>query len=257
MAILAFHNLDSQFSLGINNYKPYKFRYLCENIKALGYELYGPGDYLARNCATGTICFNFDDGYKSFMEFAQPILMEFSIPAAVFIPSGMIGRKNSWEYSSFIARREHLSASELRRLVDSGIEIGSHGHSHIALTTLSDRFLRMELEKSKRILEDITGHSVDYLSYPFGRVSGRVEAMALEVGYHRGFSLARLPGDNRGFTVRRSAVYAWDSPYSVSLKIGAGPLRGLEHLKERVINFYSGGTILLNRLRGKNLPTAD
>lgn len=257
MPILAFHSIENRLSFGINNIKPLHFKTLCEFIKATDYDICAIGKYLNADNVSRKLCFTFDDGYKSFIEVVFPILNEFSIPASVFIPAGMIGRKNDWEYSSFLSPREHLSARDIRSLADLGVEIGSHGHSHIALTTLSDRFLRMELEKSKRILEDIAGRSIQYISYPFGRFNARVEAMAMGVGYNRGFSLARLTDGQNGFTLRRSAIYAWDTPYSVSIKAGGGALRVVEQFKERVINFYSGGTILLNRLRGKNLPAGN
>jgi peptidoglycan/xylan/chitin deacetylase (PgdA/CDA1 family) len=257
MAILAFHSIENRSSFGINNYKPSLFKELSEHLKTTHYGICTLDEYLNADDVSHKLCFTFDDGYKSFIEVVFPILNEFSIPASVFIPAGMVGRKNSWEYSSFLCPREHLSAHDIRYLADLGVEIGSHGHSHIALTTLSDRFLRMELEKSKRILEDIAGRSVDYISYPFGRVNMRVEAMAMQAGYNRGFSLARLPGGQYRFTLRRSAIYGWDTPYSVSIKAGGESLRAVEQFKEKVINFYSGGTILLNRLRGKNLPITD
>jgi len=88
-------------------------------------------------------------------------------------------------------------------------------------------------------------------------VNGRVEAAALEAGYQRGFALGMKAMANSGFTLARSAVYAWDGPYSVMKKAGGGPAATLEHVKERVINAYSGGTILLNRLRGRHLPRPD
>ncbi len=257
MAILAFHNTDDRFSIGINNYKPNKLKRLCKYLKVEDYKFCALLEILASPNKQSSLSFTFDDGYKSFLENAIPILKEYSIPATVFISSGMIGRKNSWDYSSFLTPREHLSATDIRRLSGEGVEIGSHGHSHLALTTLSDRFLRLELEKSKRILEDITGRPIKYMSYPFGRVNEKVEAAALEVGYERGFSLAQIPSDGNGFSVRRSAVYAWDSPYTVLKKTGGGASAALERFKENIINSYSGGTILLNRLRGKNLPARD
>ena len=257
MAILAFHNIEDRFSIGINNYKPNKLRLLCEYLKGVGYVFGSISDNLASPDKEASLSFTFDDGYKSFIETAYPVLKEYSIPATVFIPSAMIGRKNSWEYSSFLTPREHLSATNIRRLSEEGVEIGSHGHSHIALTTLSDRFLRLELEKSKRILEDLTGQPINYISYPFGRVNKKVETAALEVGYERGFSLARIPSGGSGFSIRRSAVYAWDSPYSVLKKTGGGAGAAMERFKEHIINSYSGGTILLNKLRGRNLPARD
>lgn len=258
MSILAFHSVDDRFSIGINNYKYNKFNRLCEYLKATDYTLYPLSRYLEGGDDFGKkLCLTFDDGYKSFFETALPVMKGPSIPAAVFIPSGFIGRKNSWEYSSFITPREHLSALEIRRLAESGVEIGSHGHSHVALTRLSDRFLRIELEKSKKILEDIIGRPVDFISFPFGRVNLRVEEMAMAVGYRRGLSLVQTPPGIGGFTLRRSAIYAWDTPYSISAKIGEEPLKTMERFKEKVINFYSGGTILLNQIRGKKLPTAN
>lgn len=254
MAILAFHNISKSFSIGVNNYKPNKLKELCDHLKGMNYVFVSLEDYLKNSGDNRLISLTFDDGLKSFLKNAYPILNSMNIPSTLFIPTYYIGKKNSWDYSSWVSPEEHLMADDVKKLSRAGVEIGSHGHSHISLAHLSDRYLKIELEKSKKILEDVTAKPVKYISYPFGRFNGNVEAMAFDAGYHRGLSLAMSPGSNAGFTLPRPAVYCWDTNYSIRAKIGGGVLSGLERIKEKTMNYYAGGTILLSKIMGKNIP---
>ena len=83
MAILAFHNIEDRFSIGVNNYKPNKLRLLCEYLKGVGYVFGSISDNLASPDKQASLSITFDDGYKSFIETAYPVLKEYSIPAPV------------------------------------------------------------------------------------------------------------------------------------------------------------------------------
>lgn len=120
------------------------------------------------------IAITFDDGYRNNLHCAAPILQEYGIPFTVFVCTGFL-QENSVDY---------LSRSELKELASlRGVTIGSHGTTHARLTTLDSRSLRQELITSKAILEDITGHAVNTLSYPHGAVDRRVRNAAEEAGY--------------------------------------------------------------------------
>jgi len=48
----------------------------------------------------------------------------------------------------------------IRRILDSGHEIASHGSGHRMVTRMTPREFREDIRKSRRILEDITGKAV-------------------------------------------------------------------------------------------------
>jgi|JI10StandDraft_1071094.scaffolds.fasta_scaffold109058_3 peptidoglycan/xylan/chitin deacetylase (PgdA/CDA1 family) len=63
------------------------------------------------------------------------------------------------------------------------IEIGSHTHRHYNLSNINTELVREELQKSKLILESITGKPILSIGYPDGDYSDSVKNIAEEVGY--------------------------------------------------------------------------
>jgi len=88
--------------------------------------------------------FIFDDGYDDTFHTAYPILESFGFKASLFVITDWIGKRNDWD-ANFFGKFEHISLPALRELAAAGWEIGSHGASHRALTTLSSAELRREV----------------------------------------------------------------------------------------------------------------
>jgi len=255
MAVLAFHKIEPSLTVGINNYNPRRLEKLLVTLKETGYCFLDMEQYLAADVHDRAIAtVTFDDGYESFYTRAFPILQSLEVPATVFVPTDFIGLPDSWDYASAFNPARHLSREQIRELSDKGITFGSHGVSHRCLAGLSPRLLKLELERSKKKLEDITGRRMMFLSYPFGRFTPEVEAQALESGYERGFSLASYRTSRFGFTVSRLGVYTIDTPLAVAAKINGGILSRMEKFKGAIINAYASGTILLHRLRAQQPP---
>ncbi|MEM2991338.1 MAG: polysaccharide deacetylase family protein, partial [Halobacteria archaeon] len=105
------------------------------------------------------VVLTFDDGYRDFYTTAWPILSQFSFPVTVFLPTGFIG-------GSF-KKQECLSWSEVRKLYSQGISFGSHTVTHRQLHSLSWKDIKIELENSKKALEDQLGAYVVDFSYPY------------------------------------------------------------------------------------------
>ncbi len=257
MAILTFHHIADDFPLGLNQCSAGKLKTILGAILDSGLKIAPLSEYILAEDESKLVAITFDDGYESFYSAAYPIFQAMGIPAALFAPYDYIGRTNSWDYTGRLRKISHLSAEQIKELSDNGVEIGSHGLSHISLKGLSNRLLRLELEKSKKGLEDITGREVKFISYPFGRFNEKVEKFALEIEYSRGFSLSFLRKSLSGFTLPRHAVYITDTPYSVLKKTGTGVMARLERLKGAIINTYAYGTIFLNRLRPGRLTRPD
>ena len=81
--------------------------------------------------------------------------------------------------------------SQVRHLASSGMSIGSHGHSHVALGGLDVEDQRLELAGSKAILEKELAREVAGVAYPFGwpgTMTAQTTELAAEVGYQLGFS---------------------------------------------------------------------
>ncbi len=123
------------------------------------------------------VALTFDDGYKDNLYTAAPILLEFNIPFTVFVTSAFIQSGS----------KEYLTPAELRELASlTGVNIGSHGATHLPLAGCDDQTLRQELSDSRSYIEDVIGREVTSVAYPHGSVNIRVRDAAQDIGYTRG-----------------------------------------------------------------------
>ncbi|MCX5799987.1 MAG: glycosyltransferase [Candidatus Eisenbacteria bacterium] len=90
--------------------------------------------------------------------------------------------------------RLYLSREDVLQLLESGMEICSHSHSHEVFSLLSKEEARSELLTSKHILEEIAGKKVDCFAFPSGtRADFRPldVSLAREAGYRAVLSTVR------------------------------------------------------------------
>jgi peptidoglycan/xylan/chitin deacetylase (PgdA/CDA1 family) len=137
-----------------------------------------------------TVAVTFDDGYRSVMEHAAPILSRLSIPATVFVPTKWIGLHNTWD-KPYGCPLDILGADELVAAEKAGIRIESHGHAHIDYETSSAEEVRCDIRQSLEQLTDILGRRPAFLAYPFGRSSPEARRIAAEEGLSAAFSISR------------------------------------------------------------------
>ena len=123
----------------------------------------------------------FDDGYRGVLTRALPALLLRGFSATVFVVSDRLGGANDWDGET--PGETLLSADEIRELHAKGIEIGSHGATHRALTGLSDGELSREVAGSREALERLVGAPVTSFCYPFGDFDDRVVEAVRRAGY--------------------------------------------------------------------------
>lgn len=71
----------------------------------------------------------------------------------------------------------------VKRIVDMGFEVGSHGHRHDNYSTLSDEQIRTQIRKAHHILTKLTKTEPNLIRYPNGDFDKRVLKIADEMGY--------------------------------------------------------------------------
>jgi peptidoglycan/xylan/chitin deacetylase (PgdA/CDA1 family) len=64
-----------------------------------------------------------------------------------------------------------MSANDLRSLSKLGHVIGAHGHSHEALSKMTDKNAMDDVHINMKHLSETVGHRITWLSYPYGRPS--------------------------------------------------------------------------------------
>jgi peptidoglycan/xylan/chitin deacetylase (PgdA/CDA1 family) len=135
----------------------------------------------APSAPTRRAVLTFDDGYRGVFERALPALLSHGFSATVFVVADKIGGVNDWDVET--PREPLLTADEIRKMHRAGIEIGSHGATHRALTRLNDADLAREVAGSRDTLERLTGAPVTSFCYPYGDFDDRVVEAARAAGY--------------------------------------------------------------------------
>lgn len=251
--VLTFHKLLPRFSFGSTNYSPSRFARLLADLKDRGYRFRSP-EVISPSSDAKDLFVTFDDGYRHLAGVLPDLMERFGIKPLVFIPTAFIGRSNSWDYSSMVQKVSHLDRTEIRDLADAGVRFGSHGHTHSPLDLRSEGEVADELVLSRKVLEEITGQEIRYLSYPFGRYNRTVVEATRKAGYLSAFTMAFPSIDDSDFTRGRFCVYGFDSLGAVRRKLEGGRGYGVERFKATFANRLSVGSILLNRMRGYRPP---
>ncbi len=152
-----------------------------------------------------SISITFDDAYKDVFENALPVLKHYNFKAIIFVPVGLVGDYNRWDFERVKVKKPIASWEDIKYALKEGFEIGSHTMTHRALTTLDNKSLKQEIELSKKILEDKLGTEINTFCYPYGDYDEKVISAVKEAGYKLAFSVNSghiIKGDNP-YTLKR------------------------------------------------------
>ena len=98
----------------------------------------------------------------------------------------------------------------MRRIVEAGHEVASHGYDHARVFTMSADQFREDLEKSRKILEDASGQKVAGYRAPSFSIDQRTpwaHEILAEQGYRYSSSVAPIKHDHYGW--EGSPRFAW------------------------------------------------
>ncbi|MDK1347751.1 polysaccharide deacetylase family protein [Streptomyces sp. 378] len=169
----------------------------------------------ARGEGQGLVGLTFDDGYADFLTHALPLLRRHACSATLFVLPGRLGGENAWDPDG--PRKPLLSAEGIRRAAAEGVEIGSHGLTHVDLTRTDDALLRAEVRDSRAALREVTGADVHGFCYPYGRLDRRAVGAVRDAGYS--YACATGPGDLCGlFALPRVHIGERDTAWRLRLK---------------------------------------
>ena len=114
-----------------------------------------------------SVLITFDDGYRSVLREAAPVLLRMRLPAVIFVPTRFIGSASTFDENSPEPLEPICSWSELGELERAGISVQSHGVSHRAFSELSPDQIEWELTESKAALQRGLNKKVQLFSYPY------------------------------------------------------------------------------------------
>ncbi|MFD7133000.1 polysaccharide deacetylase family protein [Streptomyces sp. NPDC059894] len=176
----------------------------------------------ARGGGRDLVGLTFDDGYADFLTGALPVLRRHGCTATLFVLPGRLGGDNAWDPLG--RRRPLLTADGVRQAAAEGVEIGSHGLTHVDLTRADDLTLKAETVGSRTVLAELLGTEPDGFCYPYGTVDRRAVDAVRDAGY--AYACAIDPGPLNGpLTLPRVHVGQNDTAPRLFLKYRLHRLR--------------------------------
>lgn len=124
----------------------------------------------------------FDDGFRDNYTNAFPILKNMNIPTTIFLATGLVG--------DYIKTKSGdapmLTWQEITEMQNSGlVDFQSHTNGHIDMLATKPENIREELTRSKQLLSEHLGKTVNFFAYPKGRMNEKIKSLVSEY-----FSLA-------------------------------------------------------------------
>jgi peptidoglycan/xylan/chitin deacetylase (PgdA/CDA1 family) len=150
------------------------------------------------------VVITFDDGFRDFYTAAFPVLQKYNFSATMFLPTVFIGSQPRQ-----FKEKECLTWDEVRECDRAGIEFGSHTVNHPKLYELDFPQIRVELETSKKVIEQELGKAAPSFAYPYAFPSG-------DRAFVKKFTeLLRGAGYETNVTTRIGTVRAGDDPFTL------------------------------------------
>ncbi len=207
--VLVYHNISRE-QKGHVTVSPSKFEEQMRYLQAEDFHtvtLRDFFDYVAghRQLPRKSVLLTFDDGWRSFEQFARPVLKQLGFTATLFVYTDFIG-----------AGREALSWNDLKGLIDEGFDVQAHGKTHEDLRRRggesdADYTKRMEAELGLplALFRKHLGRGSPTMAFPFGSADEELLSQMVRYGYVLGFTVRRQANPSFVFLLKtnRSMIY--------------------------------------------------
>jgi len=200
--VLAYHNMGPEdrgrLVIGVK-----KFEAQMKALRAAGFQSVSLSDYLEftagrKQLARKSVLITFDDGYRSFIQYARPILKDYGFTATLFVYTDFVGGGG-------------MSWKELSAMVAQGFDVQAHSKSHSSLRRKEGepreayaKRIEAELAYPAEQFRKQLGRASDVLAYPYGDTDDELLPYVVKYGYVA------------AFTVRRQSNPAWAYPLRIS-----------------------------------------
>ena len=204
--ILCYHSVG-QPSWGVNDVSPADFRKHIELALSSGFRFVPAAEIVRNGAGPKDLAITFDDGLKSVLDHAAPILAEFAVPWSAFIVSEWSDQTSSWPSDTFLSWRD------VEKLAASGAEIGSHSATHPDFSQIEAAQVEDELGRSREVIRLRVGIDARSFAIPFGQ-SKNWPAIAAQAARAVGYDVvyAQAEDTRPAHTVARTFITRYDSP---------------------------------------------
>lgn len=168
---IANNEVHPSYIVATNSFKQQLYQIISHGLTTLNAE-----DLNSNFDCDKPLLITFDDGYSNNYTSVFPELLANHMVGTFFVIASSIGFNRM------------MTKSQLIEMSNNCMSIQSHGLTHRPMASLSKKELSIELEESKKIIEDITGKEVCCLSLPHGSFDLKVLRLAREAGYKKIFT---------------------------------------------------------------------
>lgn len=157
-----------------------------------------------------SVVITIDDGYKSYLNVALPILKEYDFHSIMYV------------YPEFVGAPPALKWRDVKALSkDPLVDIQSHSKTHASLSPSpkgeqdSDYLerLKVEVEGAEQILSKRTGQAINHFAYPYGNSSLELIELLKNNEYYTAVTVHKgsNPAFSAPFLIHRTMIYGGDS----------------------------------------------
>ena len=203
--ILCYHSVG-QPEFGVNDVSPSRFRRHLELALGRGYRFVCASEIARTGGGPRDLAVTFDDGLRSVLALAAPILRECRVPWSFFPVSEWCEHHSNWPPGVMMSWRD------VEQLAAEGGELGSHSATHPDFGKLDPSRLSEELVGSRRMIERRVGIVPTTFAIPLGQSMNwtpAAAAAAREAGYE--FIYAQAEETRPADTIARTFVTTFDN----------------------------------------------
>lgn len=203
--ILAYHSVGQPL-MNHNDVPPKLFRRQLEWATAQGYRFVPASEIARTGGGPMDLAITFDDGLRSVMTEAVPILKDFATPWSLFVVTDWSEGISPWTTDEVLGWRD------LERLAADGAEIGSHSATHPDFGQLDGPAAREELERSRATIEARLGFAPTSFAIPHGQ-SANWTPVAMSEAMAAGYDLvyAQAEETRSAGTIARTFITRFDN----------------------------------------------
>ena len=188
MRILMYHEVSKEDPADILAVRHDRFSEQMTWLKINGYQVTALSDLISdkpsgqKATCRKSIALTFDDGYLNTYTTAWSVLREHDISASVFLVSGRVGKTSAWRKGA-LANKPMMSWDNAREMAASGIQFGSHTMTHPHLSELEAGDIELEIQDSRRQIEEQLEQSITHFSFPYSSANPTVYRALRKAGY--------------------------------------------------------------------------